>query len=72
MLHISDDAGEPLHPRDSPPGIALLERRPAHSVMRATAADGSTHTVEVTAYPLFATPEELHGVVAIFWENTDA
>lgn len=71
MLNICDDNGEPLAPRHSPPGIALLERRPAHAAMQATAGDGSTHTVEVTAYPLFATPEELHGVVAIFWENTD-
>ena len=55
--------------RDSPPGIAFFERRPAHSTLQATALDGTVRLVEVTAYPLFAKADEMHGVVAIFWET---
>ena len=68
MLHLTTPDGQPLRRRDSPPGIAFMQRRPAHSVLRATVFDGTERTVEVTAYPLFAKPDELHGVVAIFWE----
>lgn len=69
MLHLSNENGEPLRKRDSPPGIAFMQRRPAHSRLQATASDGTVRTVEVTAYPLFAKSDELHGVVAIFWET---
>ena len=31
--------------------------------------DGTVRLVEVTAYPLFAKTDEMHGVVAIFWET---
>lgn len=71
MLNIRDVDGSPLEPREAPPGIALLDRRPAHAALRATAGDGTDHLLEVTAYPLFATPDELHGVVAIFWEQLE-
>ena len=69
MLKMTTVDGEPLRRRDSPPGIAFMQRRPAHSVLRATAFDGTEHTLEVTAYPLFAKPDELHGVVSIFWKT---
>lgn len=68
LLDLTDEHGEPLRRRDSPPGVALLQRRPAHARLRATAADGAVRTVEVTAYPLFARTDDLHGVVTIFWE----
>jgi PAS domain-containing protein len=69
MLQLANADGEPLRRRDSPPGIAFFERRPAHSTLQATALDGTVRLVEVTAYPLFAKTDEMHGVVAIFWET---
>jgi PAS domain-containing protein len=69
MLHLTTVDGEPLRRRDSPPGIAFAERRPAHSTLQVTALDGTLRVVEVTAYPLFAKADEMHGVVAIFWET---
>lgn len=69
MLHLTTLDGEPLRRRHSPPGIAFAERRPAHSTLQVTGLDGTVRVVEVTAYPLFAKADEMHGVVAIFWET---
>lgn len=68
MLALARPDGSPLRRRDSPPGVAFFERRPAHDRLRATAHDGTERLVEVTAFPLFAKPGELEGVLAIFWE----
>src|SRR4051812_31528327 len=46
MLHLAKPNGEPLRRRDSPPGIAFAERRPAHSLVQATMLDGTTRLVE--------------------------
>jgi PAS domain-containing protein len=69
MLQLAKPNGDPLRRRDSPPGIAFAERRPAHALVQATMLDGATRLVEVTAYPLFAKTDEMDGVVAIFWET---
>jgi PAS domain-containing protein len=68
MLQLTDENHLPIRRRDLPPGIALLEHRPAHARLHATAADGTVRLVEVTAYPLYSRADELHGAVAIFWE----
>jgi PAS domain-containing protein len=70
LLQLATPDGSPMRRRDTPPGIAFMQRRPAHATLRATAFDGVHRVVEVTAYPLFATTEEMHGVVTIFWETT--
>jgi hypothetical protein len=36
----------------------------------ATAYDGSRRVYQATAYPLFATEGEMHGVLAVFWTAT--
>lgn len=69
LIQLAAEDGSPIRRRDTPPGIALIQRRPAHARLRATAADGTVRPVEVTAYPLFAKADELHGAVAIFWET---
>jgi hypothetical protein len=66
-LELCHADGSPMRRRDSPPGIALFERRPAHKVVLATAFDGTRRMVEATAYPLFGAGDELHGVVTVFW-----
>jgi len=60
--------GRPLTREEMPGGIAFAERRPAHGTMRVTGLDGSRHTVETTALPLFGPDGEFHGIMAIFWE----
>lgn len=69
MLQLTHPDGRPMRRRDTPPGVAFFQRKPAHATMCATAFDGVVHTVEVTAYPLFAKADEMHGVVAIFWDT---
>ena len=68
-IDIANLEGEVLEPRDRAIGIALFERRPTHATRRLRAMDGVWHTVEVTAFPLMTGPDEVGGVVAIFWES---
>jgi PAS domain-containing protein len=67
-LRLATPTGEPIRRRDSPAGIALFEKKPAHRVLMASAYDGSRRLYEATAYPLFGSANEMHGVVAVFWE----
>ena len=65
-------AGEPMTLRQLPPGIALLEREPAHDVFRITGLDGRKRVVSVTAFPLFAHADQFVGMFSVFWEHADA
>jgi PAS domain-containing protein len=67
-LHLATPDGRRLRRRDSPAGIAFFERRPAHETLMATSYDGVRRQYEATAYPLFGTANDMHGVVAVFWE----
>jgi hypothetical protein len=69
ILQLAEEDGSPLRRRDTPAGVAFIERRPAHRVLQATGYDGVRRRVEVTAYPLFGTTDEMHGVVTVFWET---
>jgi PAS domain-containing protein len=62
---------EPLRRRDTPAGIAFFERRPAHRTLAATGYAGVQRLVHATAYPLFGSTAEMHGVVSVFWEVAD-
>jgi PAS domain-containing protein len=68
VLDMTTTSGERVRRRDSPAGIALFERRPAHATFIATAYDGTRRAYEATAYPLFATEGEMQGVLAVFWD----
>lgn len=69
-LRLRHPDGRELRRRDSPPGIAFQQRKPAHGTLLATGFDGVDRVCEVTAYPLLGRNDEMHGVVAIFWERT--
>ena len=68
VLQLAEPDGTMLRRRDTPAGVAFFERRPSHRVLMATGYDGARRKVEVTAYPLFGTADEMHGVVTVFWE----
>jgi PAS domain-containing protein len=68
MLQMADLDGTPLRRRDSPAGIAFINREPAHRTLLATTLDGRRDTFECTAYPLFGKTDEMHGVLAVFWK----
>ena len=59
---------QPLKPEQTPSGIALLERRPAHGSFAFRGLDGREREITVTAFPLFSRPEEVVGTMSIFWE----
>lgn len=68
MLQLADVDGTPVRRRDSPAGIAFIHREPAHRTLVATTLDGRRDTFECTAYPLFGTADQMHGVLALFWK----
>ena len=59
---------EPLTAEQTPGGIALLERRPVHDSFAFRGLDGREREITVTAFPLFSHPDEVVGVMSIFWE----
>lgn len=59
---------EPLPLEKMPAGIALLERRPAHGSFVIRGLDGREREITVTALPLLSHPDEVVGVMAVFWE----
>lgn len=71
MLRLENPDGSPLSRRASPPGVAFLERVPAHSTLCATTLDETKKRFEVTAYPLFGRNDEMHGVLTVFWESPE-
>jgi PAS domain-containing protein len=71
VLKMKTPDGRPLRRRDTPAGIAFFERRPAHKRLAATGYDGVQRLVHATAFPLFGTTGEMHGVVSVFWQVAD-
>ncbi len=67
-LDLAELDGSPMRRRDSPAGIAFLNREPSHRTLLATGLDGSRRRLEATAYPLFGKVGEMHGVLTVFWE----
>ena len=68
-LGVSEPDGTPLPGTESPAGVAFFERRPSHRSVTFTGYDGVRRSVEATAYPLFGTTNDVHGVVVVFWED---
>ena len=72
LLKPTTPSGEALSRSQVAPGVALLERRPAHGSIAITGLDGVSRRIEITAYPLYRRANEFSGAVGIFWlENED-
>jgi PAS domain-containing protein len=69
LWKLHDLEGKPMPLERTPGGIALLERRPVHRDLCLTGLDGVVHQISATAFPLMATPDDLVGMVAIFWKR---
>jgi PAS domain-containing protein len=67
MLELTDPDGTPIRRRDTPAGIAFIQREPSHRTLIATTLDGRRDKFECTAYPLFGRGDEMHGVLTLFW-----
>ena len=71
LFQPSDDDGNPIPILETPLGIAITGRRPAHARLTIHGADGVTRPIEVTAFPLLAHTDECVGAIAIFWERPE-
>ena len=69
VLELATPDGTAVRRRDSPAGVAFFQQRPAHASVVATAYDGVRRAYEATAYPLFASEGDMHGVISVFWEG---
>ncbi len=71
LFQPSDDDGNPIPILESPLGIAITRRQPAHAPFTIRGADGVTRAIESTAFPLLAHTDECVGAIAIFWERPE-
>jgi PAS domain-containing protein len=62
-------ASEPFPDERWPSQVALRRRHPSHEQFLITSRDGVEREVAVTAFPLFAHPDEFVGAVVIFWRE---
>jgi PAS domain-containing protein len=69
LFEPTDDDGNPIALTELPLGVAIIERRPEHRMLRIRSVDGVERRIEVTAFPLFAHEDECLGAIAIFWET---
>ena len=69
QFRMEDLDGSPLPVERMAAGIALMERRPTHGKLWMTGLDGHRRLVSVTAVPLFASPTEFVGMIALFWQE---
>jgi PAS domain-containing protein len=67
----SHEDGRRMELSEIPLGVAILERRPDHGIVRIKGIDGVQRRIEVTAFPLFAHADECLGAIAIFWETPE-
>lgn len=68
-FRVADEQGERLAMADTPIGIAVNRREPAHMPVTITAGDGVARRIEATAFPLMAHAGDLVGAIAFFWEG---
>jgi PAS domain-containing protein len=70
QFRLEDLDGNTLPLERMPAGIALMEQRPAHGQLWMTGLDGRRRLLSVTAVPLFASPTEFVGMIALFWQSS--
>jgi PAS domain-containing protein len=68
-LRPSDDEGNLIPFLETPLGIAVGRKEPAHSPLVIRGIDGVERRLEVTAFPLFAHAGEFVGAITFFWER---
>ena len=69
IFQTTDEDGNPIASDELAIGVALMQQRLAHRIVRLTALDGVTRRVEVTAIPLTGQGGRNLGAVSFFWET---
>ena len=67
-----DVNGHPLPADARPLAVAMRDRKPSHRGMKLLTGNGESRTIEVTAFPLLASANDVVGGVAIFWDTSGA
>lgn len=67
-----DQDGRPIPLQELPLAQAFRSGIPTHGHLRIESIDGKMRDLEVVAMPLFATPDQLEGGLAVFWDRTPA
>jgi PAS domain S-box-containing protein len=70
LFQPTDLQGNRIPILQTPLGIAVSRREPAHAELTLRGADGVVRPIEATAFPLLAHAGEVVGAIAIFWERT--
>jgi PAS domain-containing protein len=68
IFALTEIDGTPIASDDTPIGIALLKKEPAHHRLRLRGLDGVWRTIEATAFPIEGHGGSHLGAVAMFWE----
>ena len=63
--------GERIRPLETPIGLAVSRREPAHAELTLRGADDVVRPIAATAFPLLAHAGETVGAIAIFWERSE-
>jgi PAS domain-containing protein len=71
LFRPTDEGGRRLGPRETPIGLAIASRQPAHAEVTITGADGIARPIEATSFPLLAHAGDLVGAITFFWERNE-
>lgn len=71
IFQTMNEDGSPVPSDELPIGIALMQRRPAHRIVRFQGLDGTPRRVDVTALPLTGQGNRNLGAVSFFWESPE-
>jgi PAS domain-containing protein len=64
-----DESGEPIAYDELPLVVAVRNGRPAHATFDIRSTDGTSHTVEASAFPIL-TAHGTRGAIAVFWPDS--
>jgi PAS domain-containing protein len=70
LFELEELDGAPMPLERRPARTALLERRAVHREFCITSLDRVKREISATAFPLFSRPDEVVGIMSIFWERT--
>ena len=71
LFDLEEDDGTPMPPKTRPGATVLRDGQPVHRNFCMTTLDGVRRRISATVFPLFAQPDELAGVMSIFWERPE-
>lgn len=69
LFDLEEDDGASMPPERRPGAAVLRDHQPVHRNFCMTTLDGVKRRISATVFPLFSRPDELAGIMSIFWER---